>query len=246
MSKLQILSTHLCILSDNFEIYTYKSLKLITPTVLSDWQIPNTQLIRWTWTGEISLVNIEISKGSELRYEILSINNTGMYQFNLPYFEEPGDDWSVNLLVSNYRSINDLVGDFDAHIKRTVSILNPNTKRVIFRNEYYDLVWTTNGTISDVKIDLFKENDFVQTITDRTINDGRFLWHIISSVSRSDSYRIKISDVDNPDVYDFSDTYFEIEDRSIPSYNLVILIAFFSTIILILKIHHQRRFKIKR
>jgi len=232
--------------SDNFEIYTYKSLKLVSPTDISDWTIPEDQLIMWTWTGEISHVNIEISKGSELRYELINLNNTGIYHFSLPYFEEPGSDWNVNLLVSNYRSIHDIVENFEAHIKRTVSILDPNTKKVIYRNDYYDLVWNTNGTISDVKIDLFKEDVFVQTITDRTVNDGRFLWHILSDVSLSDSYRIKISDADNPDVYDFSDTYFKIEDMTIPSYNLVIFIAFFSIIALILKIRHRRGFKIKR
>lgn len=232
--------------SDNFEIYTYKSLKLISPTDISDWAFPEDQLIRWTWTGEISHVNIEISKGSELRYELINLNNTGIYHFSLTYFEEPGSDWNVNLLVSNYRSIHDIVENFEAHIKRTVTILDPNTKKVIYRNDYYDLVWNTNGTISDVKIDLFKEDVFVQTITDRTVNDGRFLWHILSGVSLSDSYSIKISDADNPDVYDFSDTYFKIEDITIPSYNLVIFIAFFSIIALVLKIRHQRGFKIKR
>ena len=232
--------------SDNFEIYTYKSVRLLSPTDLSDWAFPEDQLIRWTWTGEFSHVNIEISKGTELRYELFNIENSGIYYFSLPYFEEPGTDWSVNLSVSNYRSVNDIVENFEAHIKRTVTILNPNTKKVIFRSDYYDIVWTTNGTISDVKIDLFEEDVFIRTLTDRTINDGRFLWHIISSVSRSDSYRIKISDADNPDVYDFSDTYFEIEDNVIPSYNLVIVIAFFSIIVLILRIRHQRLFKIKK
>lgn len=232
--------------SDNFEIYTYKSVNLLSPTDISDWAFPEDQLIRWTWTGEFSHVNIEISKGSELRYELINIENSGIYYFSLPYFEEPGTDWSLTLSVSNYRSVNDIVENFEAHIKRAVTILNPNTKKVIFRNDYYDIVWTTNGTISDVKIDLFEEDIFIRTITDRTINDGRFLWHIISSVSRSDSYRIKISDVDNPDVYDFSDTYFEIEDKAIPSYNLVIVIAFFSIIIIIIKIRRQRQFKIKR
>ena len=231
--------------SDNFEIYTYKSLKLMTPTVISDWSIPEDQLIRWVWTGEISHVNIEISKGSELKYELFNIENTGLYHFYLPYFEEPGNDWSVNLSVSTYRSVYDIVENFEAHIKRTVTVLNPNSAIVIFMNEYYDIVWTTNGTISDVKIDLYEEEVFVQTITDRTVNDGRFLWHIISSVRLSDLYQIKISDADNPNVYNFSDPYFKIEDLTIPSYNLVILIAFFSVTVLILKIHYKKRFKIR-
>jgi hypothetical protein len=232
--------------SDNFEIYTYKSLKLLSPTDISDWGIPEDQLIRWTWTGEFSHVNIEISKGSELKYALLNIENTGIYPFRLPYYEEPGNDWSVTLSVSNYQSIYDTVDNLEAHIKKTVSILDPNTNKVIFRNDYYDLVWISNGTISDVKIELFEEDVFVQTITDRTINDGRFLWHIISNVSRSDSYRIKISDADNSNVYDFSDKYFEIDDQTIPGYNLIFFIAFFSIILIILKIRHQKQFKIKR
>ena len=212
-------------LGDLFEIYTYKSMNILTPTPLSSWSIKGDHYINWTWTDEIPYVDIEISKGIDLIHQVTNLENNGSYYFHMNYDEEPGTDWKVRVSASDYHAIYDEIPSFNAHIKRTVTVTAPSTNTILYQSDYYDIVWTTNGSISEVKIDLFEEGDYIQTISDRTPNDGRFLWHIISGVDLSNFYQIKISDADDPSVYSFSKAYFKLEQQEFPTFGLLIIIG---------------------
>jgi len=71
------------------------------------------------------------------------------------------------------------------------------------------ITWTSSGTISNVKLELYKDDVFVMEIISSTPNDGEYLWAIPSGLDDSAQYQIKISDVTKPATDDFSD-YFEI------------------------------------
>lgn len=212
-------------LGELFEIYSYKSINILTPTSLSSWSIKGSHYINWTWTDEIPNVDIEISKGTNLIHHVDNFPNNGSYNFYMNYNEEPGSDWKVRVSASSYHAIYDEVPLFSAHILRTVTLSAPRANTILYQSDYYDIVWTTNGTLSEVKIDLFEEGVYTQTLSDRTINDGRFLWHIISDVSLSKFYQIKISDADDPSVYGFSETYFKVEQQQFPTFGLLIIIG---------------------
>ena len=212
-------------LGDLFEIYTYKSVNILTPTPLTSWSIKGDHYINWTWTDEIPYVDIEISNGTDLIHQVTNLENNGSYYFHMNYDEEPGDDWKVTVSASDYHSIFDEVPSFNAHILRTVTLIAPSANKILYQSDYYDIVWTTNGTISEVKIDLYEDGVYVQTINNRTDNDGRYLWHIISGVGLSKSYQIKISDADDPSVYSLSQAYFKVEQQEFPTFGLLIIIG---------------------
>lgn len=212
-------------LGELFEIYSYKSVSILNPTPLSSWSIKGDHYINWTWKDEIPNVDIEISKGtSPPIHQIINLENIGSYYFHMPYDEEIGDDWNVRVSASDYLAIYDEVS-FSAHILRTITISSPSRNTIVYQSDYYDIVWTTNGTISEVKIDLFKEGVYVLTITDRTVNDGRFLWHLLADVSLSNFYQIKISDADYPSAFGFSRGYFKVEQQQFPTFSLLIIVG---------------------
>lgn len=221
--------------SDTFEIYSYKSIKITVPTTSDNWSIPGDHYISWSWTEDVPNVNIEIYKGTMLIDTILNLPNNGSTYWHMPYNEPTGTDWKVKVMASNYHGINDEVSNIKAHIKRAFEVLAPHKNQAIFRNDYFDIVWKSNGSISNVKIDLYEEGTFVKTITNMTLNDGRYLWHIISNVKLSKNYQIKISDVAYPSVYAFSEQYFQLEGARIPGYNLLIIIGIISISIILLK-----------
>jgi len=226
--RIRILDTHdpsIYTLGDLFEIYTYKSLNIITPTLLSSWSIKGDHYINWTWTDEIHYVDIEISKGTDIIHQVTNLENNGSYTFHMNYDKAPGDDWKVTVSASDYRAIYGEVPSFYAHILKTVTVTAPRANTILYQSDYYDIVWTTNGTISDVKIDLYEEGVYIQTLTERTNNDGRYLWHIISDVSLSKFYQIKISDANDPSVYSLSETYFKLEQQQFPTFGLLIIIG---------------------
>ncbi len=95
-----------------------------------------------------------------------------------------------------------------------------------------NISWTSTGSISNVKIELFDDNVYIMEITPSTPNDGQYSWIIPTDLEPSDQYQIKIIDVSSSSTYDFS-AYFEISHAvSMPSgtsgihgYNLYILIG---------------------
>lgn len=212
--------------STNFEIFTDKSITVISPISSSSWGFSDTHEIEWTSTGSISYVNIEIYKGEELKQIINHTENDGFYTWKLPYFNDPGDNWRINISASDYLAINDISAYFNAYIIPRVTVLEPNTPKTLIKGDYFDITWTTNGSISFVKIELFKENERILTIKERALNDGRHLWHIIEqNLKKSDDYQIKISDADDTSVFDISDDYFEITDSSLGWMNIVIIVG---------------------
>ena len=93
-----------------------------------------------------------------------------------------------------------------------------------------DICWTSRGLISSIKIELYKDGVYVMEITSDTLNDGVYNWSIPTTLTTSTQYQIKISDVADPSINDFSE-YFEI--KGIPSFNLYILIGVIGVIGLI-------------
>ncbi len=89
-----------------------------------------------------------------------------------------------------------------------------------------------------MKIELFKNDIFELEIISTTPNEGNFSWIIPAGLENSTQYQIKITDVSNSSIYDFSDL-FEIyetptlsDQDDIPGYDLLIL--FFGSIVIII------------
>ena len=202
--------------SSNFEIFTDKSITITNPTSSSSWGFSNTYTIKWISSGSISHVNIKVFKGAELKQIFYDIENKGEFTWRLPYFDDPGSDWRINISASDYIAVYGISPQFQGYIVRVITVLAPNKSISIERYNYFDIVWTTNGSISFVRIDLYKAGSFLETIKSRTVNDGRYLWQLIQQkIKKADDYTIKISDADDSNVYDFSDEHFEIVEMSV-------------------------------
>lgn len=100
----------------------------------------------------------------------------------------------------------------------------------------YSIRWSSKGSISRVKIQLYKGTTFVEDITySYTDNDGEYDFHIWSSEDYyGTNYRIKITDYDDSRVYDYSD-YFSINvyDFTTTFLDWLILLWIFLPIIII-------------
>jgi len=79
------------------------------------------------------------------------------------------------------------------------------------------ILWTSGNAGNYVKIELFRNNSFYQTIATSTGNDGTYNWNIPSNYIESDYYKIKISSTSNTTIYDYSTNYFTLSS-STPAY----------------------------
>ena len=90
-----------------------------------------------------------------------------------------------------------------------ITITNPSGFVSWETGTNHSISWTSTGSITNVKIELYISGVFDSVITSSTLNDGELLWIIPFGLANSSQYQIKITDVSNPTTYD-STNYFEV------------------------------------
>jgi len=181
------------------------------------------------WTGYYLLTDSFVAEHSQ-KYFILMIN--------------PSDSLSTDVEVD--ASVDEYV------VPKTITISDP-----VDIYDYGYIYWTYTGDIDYVKIDLYRDGYFLETIDSFTDNDGFYSWEINDYINSS-YYQIKISDYYYSSIYDYSD-YFTIECEidvpdpvsdpvpddpiGIPSFNLLIVIGIIGSISTISAIIVKRRIK---
>ena len=169
--------------------------------------------ITWTSTGDISDVKIELYKNRYFLETIISTtNNDGSYSWYI-YDDEYTDNSDYQIKISDYddNSIYDYSNYFIIEceiVEKTLTIDDP----IDISNECGYIYWRYTGDIEYVKIDLYNDGYFLETIDSCTDNDGFYSLYI-DDYTNSSFYQIKISDYDDNSIYDYSN-YFTIEVES--------------------------------
>jgi len=75
----------------------------------------------------------------------------------------------------------------------------------------YKIRWNASDSIINMKIELYNGSEYIKDLNEITKNDGVYTWTISNDhyYTNGTQYRIKISDYNDRDVYDYSD-YFGI------------------------------------
>ena len=225
-----------------------KSLTIISPNASSSWETSTSEDIIWTSTGTISDVKIELYKEGVFVMEIVaSTSNDGSYTWAIPSGLENSTQYQIKISDVSNSATYDFSEYFEIYtlIIDSLTITTPDSASTWETGTSEDIIWTSTGIISNVKIEFYKEDVFVMEIVASTLNNGSYTWAIPSGLEDSTQYQIKISDVSNPATYNFSDN-FEIKKPSkgpsgIPGYDLYFLI---SIICIISVIVFKNRFKL--
>ena len=201
---------------DKVELTLDNTITIINPTSSTTWTPGNPADITWTSTGAISNVKIDLYKGTTFEETIISsIANDGTYTWaTVNSTLADGTDYKVRISSTTDSGI---YGESDAFIIGDISITvtEPTNSTTWTKGQSADITWTSTGTISDVKIDLYKGGTFNQTIVSSTTNNGSYTWTgvYISLVDGTD-YKVRISSTSDSSVYGESDE-FQITSLSI-------------------------------
>ena len=123
---------------------------------------------------------------------------------------------SMFIIVGRTESFG--AGGFDVYLIKAddtppvseINVIYPNGGEIWIQGLTEEIIWSSQN-ISDVKIELSIDNGINwNTIISSTPSDGSFLWDVNSPLN-SNECLIKISDVTDSSIYDFSDSIFTIE-----------------------------------
>jgi hypothetical protein len=70
-----------------------------------------------------------------------------------------------------------------------------------------EITWTSTGSISNVRIELYKSGILVATLAESTPNDGSFSWTAPDTLARGDDYAIKITSMEDAGVTDACESF---------------------------------------
>jgi len=93
-----------------------------------------------------------------------------------------------------------------------ITVTTPTSSSKWFEYNTYSIHWTSLGSINDVEIKLYRGSTFIEDISwiGYTSNDGTYDFYVSSAENyKGSTYRVKIIDHDDPNVFDYSD-YFSI------------------------------------
>jgi len=193
--------------SDDFKIFTPKTIIITSPTSSSLWEIGSSYLIEWAWTGSISNVKIELFKSDSLeRVIVASTINDGIYEWMVPLDLADSAQYKIKVSDTLDPSIFDENEEFEIY-KPFLTIMSPDSLSEWDTGASYYIYWISRGSIDNVKIELYKEGGFVMEISVSTSNDGEYYWTIPLTLEDSTQYQIKISAVSNPSIFNESDKF---------------------------------------
>lgn len=174
-------------------------------------------VIKWEYSSQIGdLVKIDLLKsGQYYRTIVENADNQGYYIWKVSEDISHGTDYKIRISSVTNPSILDLSDNyFEINVPAEFRINYPNESGVVWQaNQEYTITWSSFGVAgAHVNIDLYKGNNKERTIALSTDNDGAFTYRIIGHQTPGSDYRIKITSVEYPEVFDFSDNNFTIQE----------------------------------
>ncbi|MDD1777935.1 MAG: GPI anchored serine-threonine rich family protein [Candidatus Helarchaeota archaeon] len=196
-------------ISEPFNITRKKTLTVTSPNTMVHWQRETRQNVTWTWTGEMPIVDIKLYNTSQqyITDIILNTPNDGKYEWDVP-LSIPITLYYLKIFYSSDPRVNDTSNmAFYIDLEDTITVTSPTANSSWGAGRSYEISWTTTGTISNVKIDLYKGGAFLKEALTSTTNDGAESWILPENLVPGNDYQFNVSSLEDPSDFDLSDPF---------------------------------------
>ena len=230
-----------------------KKIFITKPDSTSELILGSQSTIEWHTSGDIITdVQISIYKGQSKLGTIASrVDNDGSYSWTVLWYSSGGYDYYRLDPGSNYRihikDINSIaynMSDYFSIITDSLTIIEPNSNSSYRAGEPIEITWISDNVYDYLDIELCKRrNDggYDRIAYDINVpNTGYYYWSDTNDLP-SGSYFFRIY----PEYYgtpwlDQSDYFTIVNESSIPSYSIILIIGISSLMSSILIYHHLK------
>jgi hypothetical protein len=170
---------------------------------------------QWGGYGDTVVIDIDGDGYNEILnprggiYAVVCIETNGVASV-------PGPQASTSLSNERRTKVSEYVprpGE-EPETPKTINVISPNGGETWTIGSTQTIFWSYTGNISNVKIELYKNDTYESGINTSTTNNGSYSWTITQNVGAT--YKIRITDTSNTTVWDESNNYFSIVDRLNP------------------------------
>ncbi len=97
-------------------------------------------------------------------------------------------------------------------ILTTITVTEPDGAESWTTGTSHDITWTSNGVSGNVKIELYKGGNLNSTIANDTTDNGLYSWAIPATQTSGADYKVRVTSIANPSIWDESNSDFSIID----------------------------------
>jgi hypothetical protein len=164
-----------------------------------------------TWTDSLTEnVKIELYKGGVFDSVLFdSTESDGAKSWTIPMTTVPDSDYTIKITSVDSSNVFDFSDANFTIYASFISITVPNGGESWQAGTTQTITWTDNIP-ENISIDLYKAGVFNSVIVSGSASDGVRNWSIPFLQEGGSDYAVKITSVDNPDIFDFSDSDFTI------------------------------------
>jgi hypothetical protein len=198
------------------------TITITTPNLGTEvWRAQTNENIEWSTTGTIPSVNIYYSTNTGVDWTLIESDYTlgSPYTWTVPV-EAIGDQTKIKVEKSDQAIIMDTAPDGGTgvfSIVASINVTSPNSGTEVWRvGETHNITWEINGSIANVKIEYSTDSGATYPVGNEIVastpaSDLSYPWTIPDNIS--DTVKVKISNVDDPSMFDESDNDFKIKGR---------------------------------
>ncbi|MDZ7331997.1 MAG: PKD domain-containing protein [candidate division KSB1 bacterium] len=188
------------------------TITIISPNGGENWLVGSTQMIRWSSTGNIPLVNLSYSADNGANWKLIasSTPNTGNYAWVIPNDPSPLCRVKVEDAKDGHPADqSDQPFAIIAPVIESIHVNSPNGGEQWLVGTQQQIRWEWTGSIPEVKIE-YSINGGLSwlTIEPAAVNDGAYDWIVPNTPSAT--CLVKISDKADGQPCDISDAFFAI------------------------------------
>ncbi|MFA5033140.1 MAG: Ser-Thr-rich GPI-anchored membrane family protein [bacterium] len=193
-----------------------------SPNGGESWGRGNVYPITWTSAGVTGNIKIELYKAGAFKMTIISSTaNTGTYNWTIPAAQLVGTDYKIKITSASNIAITDQSNaNFSIIVPTTsITVSAPNGGESWLVGSAHNLTWTSSGITGNVNIALYKGGVLNSTIASDVANSGSYNWNVPTGQTAGTDYKVRVTSVSAPTVYDESNANFSI---TVPSVGITV------------------------
>ncbi len=186
--------------------------QISSPKGREKWEQNRTFYIRWDDNIDDN-VKIELLKGNSI-YKVLatSVPSTGSFKWDITADYDIATDYKIKITSTITDTLVDESKEFFAiEPKSTLAVKWPNGGDALQKNSEYTITWDDNLG-GNVKIDLYKTSKLSTNVVKSTESNGSFKWKVPENIKTGMDYKIRVSSIDKPWLFDESDNNISVSN----------------------------------
>jgi TolB-like protein len=157
------------------------------------------------WSDNISEnVIIELYRGTSLQTVINnSTPSSGSYNWTVPTSLVADANYRIKISSVNNNNINDYSDYFEIMDGSSLEVTSPATGNDWKKGTTQQITWSDNIS-ENVIIELYKGSSLEAVIVNSVPSNGSYSWNVPTTLTAGINYRIKITSINDNNLYDFS------------------------------------------